>query len=120
MTFRAAILLRQLKQAQMREDNRLVIDFDGLTAKTLTDRKEAHQEISLRRFETSLFSTLDYLKGKGFIDYEFYSGEAFVNHAGWHATEATIRTAANFAFRDVIVPIIVAALTAYITARWLN
>lgn len=119
MTFSAAILLRQLKQAQMREDNHLIIDFDGLTAKTFTGRKEVYQEISLKRFENSLLSTLDYLKGKGFIEYDFYSGEAFVNHSGWHATESTIRAAANFTFRDVIVPIIVAAVTAYITAKLL-
>ena len=118
MTFKAAKLLSLLKQAQMYSDAHLVIDFENMTAKTIHPLGGDFQEVSLRGFNTSLLSTLDYLEQKGYIAYDYPSGEAVVKHEGWHATEATIRRAADFTFRDVIVPIIVAAITAFITAKF--
>ena len=96
MTFRAAKLLKLLKQAQMYPDAQLAIDFDEMTAKTIHPLGGDFQEVSLQGFETSLISTLDYLESQNYIAYAYPSGEAVVKHTGWHATEASIRQAVDF------------------------
>ena len=120
MTFKAAKLLRRLKKAQMYQDEHLVINFDEMTAKTIRSQGGDFQEVSLRGFETSLFSTLDYLESKDYISYAYPSGEAVVSHTGWHATEATVRDAVRFTVKDVIIPIIVAVIASIITTAVLN
>ena len=111
MTFKSALLLSRLKTAQMYPDKNIMIDFDYMTAGSDRTIGESFQEVSLRGYEKSIYSTLDYLQKLGYIEYNFETGLAYVTHAGWNATSMTVKSAVQFTVRDVIVPIIVAIAT---------
>ena len=115
MTFRAAKLLKLLKQAQMYPDAHLGIDFDEMTAKTIHPLGGDFQEVSLRGFGTSLLSTLDYLEDKEYIVYDYPGGEAYVKHEGWHRTEEIISAFCAFLAKSVLVPVIVSVITTLVT-----
>lgn len=109
MTFKSVKLLRQLKRAQICEDNTLVIDFENMKAWAMIyePNSQPRKEVELDCFSGSIVSTLDHLKKLEYIDYNYYTGEAHVTHSGWNATSATFKAAIQFSVRDVIVPIIV-------------
>lgn len=119
MTFQSARLLRQLKSAQICEDNRVAIDFETMRAWTIScdPQSMSIKEIEIKHCDGSLISKLDHLKQLNYIDCDFISGQAHVTHLGWNATSATIRSAVQFTVRDIIVPLTV-TITATILLRY--
>lgn len=110
MTIRAMVLLKKLKKAQINPDRQVYIDFEKMEIETVRDAKQSYKTVSIKKFCNSVFSTLDYLSGLGYIDYDNFNG-AKVTHLGWHAFGATVQDAVKFTVRDVIVPIIVTIIT---------
>lgn len=118
MTFKSAKLLRLLKTAQMYADSEIMIDFDEMTAGSIHAKGDTYQEVSLRGFDNSIISTLDYLAKKEYIYYDQITGLAKVTHAGWNATTMTVREAIRFTVRDILVPILV-TIAATILMRYI-
>lgn len=109
MTFQTANLLKDLKSAQICEDNNIYIDFQNMTVRTIPYAPEGAtiKEVKIKHCNGSLVSKLDHLQKLDYIEYDFCSGHAHVNHRGWNATSATIRSAVQFTVRDIIVPLAV-------------
>ena len=107
MTFKSMKLLKRLKQAQICEDNSLIIDFDELRAWSPRSADQPIRKIKLDRFRGSIVSILDHLEKLEYIDYDYHTGQAHVTHLGWNATSATFKAAIQFSVRDVIIPLIV-------------
>lgn len=109
MTFKSIKLLKLLKEAQVCEDNTIMIDFETLKAWTVASGTYTGpiKEVKLNKFNGSIFSTLDYLKDLEYIDYDYCTGQAHVTHTGWNGTSATFKSAIQFTVRDIIVPLIV-------------
>lgn len=114
MTIRAARLLRKLKRAQIYQDSQVFIDDDNMTVGALHDESRPYRDVSLKGYENSLYSTLDYLQNLGYVEYDDI-GIAKVTHAGWSATTTTLKSAIQFTAKDIVVPIIVAVISAAIT-----
>ena len=111
MTFKSSKLLQKLKKAQMHPDGSVMIDFEAMNVGTIRITGEPYRDIDLRKFKTSIYSTLDHLVKMGYIDYNRYTGEAFVTHAGWYAHLMTVKAALQFTVKDIIIPIGVAIAT---------
>lgn len=103
----------------MKQDAQLYIDFEAMTVITVHEANKPYKELSLKRYSTSIHSTLRYLKSAGYINCNDF-GNAKVTHAGWCAFGATVQSAIKFTVRDVIVPVIVAVITSIITTTILS
>lgn len=124
ITVQANGLLKKLKQAQVKEDNRIFILPDEMKAGIVTHQGEDRETpvVDISKYRGALLSILIYLKEQKYIEYEETTWGrknvfgAKVCHAGWHAWQTWIFKAASFLFRSIAVPIVVAFLTALITS----
>lgn len=109
MTFQSARLLRLLKTAQICEDYTIAINFERMEAWTIFYDLPSHpiKKVDLKNYSDSIIATLDYLKNLDYIDYDYPTGQIHVTHLGWNATSATLKSAAQFTVRDIIIPLAV-------------
>lgn len=120
-TIQSLRLLHRLKKAQGDEQCKVYINTEDLTARRVTETSEARECVSLSGFETSLGSTLNFLQRKGALSYVKYSVHpdiyCHVSHDGYHLFQWSTQTALSFLFKSVLVPIVVAAITAFIVSK---
>lgn len=124
ITIQAHALLKKLKQAQVKEDNKIIILPDDMKVGIVTHQGEKRETpiIDIPECKGSLSSILTYLKEQNYIEYETTTWGrknvfgARVCHAGWHIWQTLLFKVASFLFRSIAVPIVVAFLTALITS----
>lgn len=114
MIIQAYRLLRKLKKAQMSLDGIVGIDEDEMTATTIHQMGQKYKEISLKRYQDSLVSTLEYLKEQGCIAYERTS-YIQVTYSGWYYFSATLVDTFRGLILNVIIPIVVSVIAAVVT-----
>lgn len=117
MTIQALWLLGRLKYVQRYKDAYFAIDDETSTIKTMYVAQKDIRKAKLIGYRNSLESTLDHLADHKYI--ELVDGGGRVLHAGWHWGQITAGKFANFLFRSVAVPVVVALLTTLIT-MWLS
>ena len=119
ITLQGYKLLLQLRKLQQQEDRWLFIP---------SDRTEAHRMVGgnseecldLSQYAGRLTSTARHLAGAGLLTIGdpslSFIGFCRVTHDGFHVIQWDARRALDFLFRSILVPVIVAAITAIIVA----
>lgn len=121
MTIKGYKLLKKLKKAQVEEVDTVYISYTDLTVSRVMNERNSPSIASISKYKNSLRSTLKYLSDMGYINWNQKNDEyTKVTHTGWHFEEVVVQKILSFLMKSVIVPIVVAFITALLTTMLLG
>lgn len=115
MTIQALILLFKLKRAQISEGGTVYFDNENLFLCTVQEDNSPVTKVSIRKYERSFYSTVEYLTQQGLVKVETPFYIYGVTHKGWCIWQTLLSKIAWFLFSSIFVPIFVAAITTLVT-----
>lgn len=115
MTFQALVFLFKIQKAQMRPDNEVYINYQTGTVKAIVDKGEKAKAITIKRLLKNVPDIVEYLRDNGYLNANENLNVIHLVQKGYYYKQNEIWIVLSFLLRSIFVPIVVAAITAYIT-----
>lgn len=121
MTYQTLFLLSRLHKAQREEGNTIYTNFENNTFSGIVDpygKCEETEPVGFNYTYDQLVSIFEHMQKQGYVqsvtpDWEYLQ----LTHAGFHYTQTLLSAIAGFFIRSILVPILVAALTAIVVGK---